>query len=125
MAASATAPGSILVINVSRIGDTLLVTPALRALAKAWPAARLDFLGHPARREVIRHLPFVANVGAITKNRAPFMGRLGGTPYDLALVYGFDRPLVAYALRVADRVVAFKQGDAALDGRLSPAVERP
>lgn len=125
MAASATAPGSILVINVSRIGDTLLVTPALRALAKAWPAARLDFLGHPAREEVIRHLPFVANVGSITKNRAPFLGRLGASRYELALVYGFDRPLVAYALRVADRVVAFRQGDAALDARLSPPVERP
>ena len=30
------APQSILVINVTRIGDTLLAVPALRALAKAW-----------------------------------------------------------------------------------------
>ena len=125
MAASAPAPSSILVVNVSRIGDTLLVTPALRALSKAWPAATIQFLGHPGRVEIIRNLPFIAGAGPITKNRAAFMGRLGGKRYDLALVYGFDRPLVAYALRVADRVVAFKQGDAALDRRLSPAVERP
>ena len=39
------APRSILVINVSRIGDTLLVTPALRALARAWPQARITVLG--------------------------------------------------------------------------------
>ena len=125
MAASAKAPGSILVVNVSRIGDTLLVTPALRALSKAWPSAAIEFLGHPGRVEIIRNLPSVASAGPITKNRAPFMGRLGGKRYDLALVYGFDRPLVAYAQRVAARVVAFRQGDAELDSRLSPAVERP
>jgi len=42
-------PRSILFINVSRIGDTLLATPALRALARAWPGARLlavTGLGH-------------------------------------------------------------------------------
>lgn len=118
-------PRRILVINVSRIGDTLLVTPALRALAKAWPGAPLDFLGHPGRVEIIRNLRFVSSTGPITKLRARFKGWLGGARYDLAVVLGFDRPLVAYALRVARRVVAFKQGDAALDGKLFRAVEPP
>jgi len=89
----------ILVINVSRIGDTLLVTPALRALAKAWPQARITFLGHPKRVEIIEHLPFVAATGAITKHHARWRGWLARKRWDLALVYGFDRPLVAYALR--------------------------
>ena len=119
------APGRILVINVSRIGDTLLVTPAVRALAKAWPQAELIFLGHPKRIEVIRHLPFVAATGAITKHRARWRGWLRGRRWDLALVYGFDRPLVGYALRAAQRVVAFRQGDAQLDARLFRAVEPP
>lgn len=118
-------PRSVLVINVSRIGDTLLVTPALRALAKAWPAATLDFLGHPARVQVIRNLPFVSSAAAITKNSARLKGWLGGPSYDIALVCGFDRPLVSYALRAARRVVAFGQGDPALDARLSPAVAPP
>jgi heptosyltransferase III len=115
----------ILVINVSRIGDTLLVTPALRALARHWPRASIDFLGHPKRYEVIRHLPFLASAGAITKHRAPYQGRLGAKRWDLALVYNYDRPLVAYALRVAERTVAFRQGDESLDGRLYRCVERP
>lgn len=119
------APDSILVINVSRIGDTLLVTPAVRALAQAWPQARITFLGHPKRAEILQNLSFIAEVGHITKQRAPWLGRLPGRRWDLALVYGFDRPLVDYALRVAQRVVAFRQGDAALDCRLSRCVTPP
>lgn len=118
-------PRRILVINVSRIGDTLLATPALRALAARWPQARLDFLGHPKRFEVLSHLPFVASAGPIEKRRARFKGWLGGPRWDLALVYGFDKPLVAYALRVARRVVAFRQNAPSLDTRLYRAVENP
>jgi heptosyltransferase-3 len=119
------APESILVVNVCRIGDTLLATPALRALAQAWPGTRITALAHPKRVEVLEHLPGLAVAGGITKNSARFRGRLGGPQHDLALVYGFDEPLVAYALRVARRVVAFEQRDAALNERLFRAVPVP
>ena len=112
------APGRVLVINVTRIGDTILTTPVLRALARAWPQAKLTFLGHPKRVEVVEHLPFVAETGAISKQRAPWRGRLFGSRWDLALVYGHDRPLIEYALRVAPRVVAFRQEQDALNARL-------
>ena len=119
------APRRILVINVSRIGDTLLVTPALRALAARWPGASIDFLGHPKRYEIIRHLPFIAAAAPISKQRALFKGWLPGKRWDLAFVYGFDRALVSYALRVARRVVAFRQTDGELNARLERCVERP
>lgn len=119
------APKNILVINVSRIGDTLLSTPALRALARAWPQARITALGHPKRAEVLEHLPELASVGRITKNTARWRARLGRPRYDLALVYGFDEPLVAYALRAAQRVVAFRQRDDRLNQRLFRAVPVP
>jgi len=115
----------ILVINVSRIGDTLLVTPAVRALAKAFPAARITFLGHPKRMEVVEHLPFLACVGAITKHRALWRGWLPGKRWDLALVFGFDEPLAAYALRVARHVVAFRQQNAQLNAKLFRCIEKP
>lgn len=120
-------PRRILVINVSRIGDTLLATPALRALAAAWPAAEIDVLGHPQRVEVLEHLPFVAQVGPVSKKSAPWRGWLDrlAKPYDLAVVYGYDEALVAYALRVARAVVAFRQKDARLNARLSVCVEPP
>lgn len=119
------APRSILVINVCRIGDTLLATPALRALARAWPQAQLTVLGHPKRIEVLEHQPWIAAAKGITKNSARLRGRLLPARHDLALVYGFDAPLVKYALRVARRVVAFRQRDAALNRRLFRAVEAP
>lgn len=119
------APARVLVINVTRIGDTILTTPVLRALAKAWPHASLTFLGHPKRVEVVRHLPFVAETGAITKHRAPWRGRLLARRWDLALVYGMDGSLVDYALRVAARVVAFRQEQPALNERLYRVVEHP
>lgn len=112
-------------IAVARIGDTLLITPALRALAAQWPRAQITFLGHPKRVEVMEHLPFLAASGPISKHRAPWRGWLSRGKWDLALVYGFDRPLVAYALRTAKHVVAFRQGNAALDTRLLRCVEPP
>jgi heptosyltransferase-3 len=119
------APASILFIAVSRIGDTLFATPAIRAVAAAYPQARIEVLGHPARADVFRHLPFVHWVGAITKHRARWGGWLGGVKFDLAFVYGHDRPLLDYALRVAEKVVAFRQGDEAVDSRLYVAVSQP
>lgn len=115
----------ILVVRVSRIGDTLLATPALRALAAAFPAARLTCLAHPNRVEILQGLPCIHHLGRITKKLAPLRGRLPGRNYDLAVVFGFDQPLVVYALRVAHRVVAFRQGNPALDARLWRAVDEP
>ncbi|MDP2432975.1 MAG: glycosyltransferase family 9 protein [Pseudomonadota bacterium] len=112
------APRRILVINVTRIGDTLLTTPVLRTLKKAWPQAEITFAGHKKRIEVLRHLPFIHRLTSIDKKIAPFLGRLGGRHYDLALVYGNDASLVEYALRVADKVIAFRQPSESLNERL-------
>ena len=115
----------ILVINVTRIGDTLLATPAIRALARGFQGAEITCLGHPKRVEVLAHLPFVQHIGAITKHRAQWMGRFGGKRYDWAFVYGFDQALVRYALRAAPKVVAFHQGNPAIDALLYRAVTPP
>lgn len=117
------APRSILVINVTRIGDTLLAVPALRALAMAWPGVRLTVLGHPKRVAVLENLPFLDRVGRITKQRALFCGWLPGRQHDLALVYGHDEALIEYAFRVARRVVAFRQTSPEINARLYKVVE--
>lgn len=120
-------PRAILVINVSRIGDTLLATPAIRALADRWPDAKVDVLGHPNRIEVLQHLPFIRRVGAISKKSAPFCGWFDNLtkPYDLALVYGHDEALLTYALRVAKRVAAFRQAVDRINSRLAVQLEPP
>lgn len=118
-------PANILFIAVSRIGDTLFATPAIRAVAAAYPDARITVLGHPKRAEVFEHLSFVHHVGSITKGRAGWRGWLGGKVFDLAVVFGFDQPLVAYALRTARNVVAFEQADQKLNRQMFRAVPKP
>jgi heptosyltransferase-3 len=120
-------PRAILIINVSRIGDTLLATPAIRAMAAAWPDAVIDVLGHPNRVSVLEHLPFIRQIAGISKKSAPFLGWLDSLakPYDLAVVYGYDEALVAYALRVAKHVAAFRQNCERLNTRLTVLVEPP
>ncbi len=132
----------VLVVHVARIGDTLLITPALRALKQAIPAGRLGCLLHPARRELLEGLPFIDELGAIRPKTAWWRGRIDGLRslsasclprhsyipvrrWDVALVYGHDAPLIRYAARVAERVVAFDQRDETLDAMLWKAVPTP
>jgi len=98
---------ALLVVIVARIGDTLLVTPMLRALKEACPRGHLTVLAHPKRLVVLEHLPFVDRLGSIEPRGARLRGWLARRRYDLAFVFGRDRPLVDYALRVSARAVAF------------------
>ena len=116
-------PRRVLAIHVTRIGDTIMTTPSLRAIAEAWPSAHLTFLGHPKRAEVIEHLPFVSEVGTITKHSARLRGLLGSKKWDLGFVYGFDEALVRFALRTCKQVVAFRQKNAHLNKRLFKVAE--
>ena len=50
---------SILLINTTAIGDTLLTTPALRAIRLAFPKARIVALVSSAAREVLRYTPHI------------------------------------------------------------------
>ncbi len=115
----------VLVITVARIGDTLLATPLLRALKQATPRGRLEVMTHPKRQDVLRHLPFIDRLSAISKGTAWLRGLLGGRRFDWAFVFGHDLPLLKYALGVSDKVVAFRTADHSIDARLHDAVDEP
>jgi lipopolysaccharide heptosyltransferase III len=100
---------NILVINVARIGDTLLIAPVLRAIKAACPEGRLGCLAHPKRAALLEGLSGLDFLGTITPRRARFRGRFGGKRWDYAIVYGRDAALIRYAARVAHRVIAFAQ----------------
>ncbi len=117
----------VLIINVTRIGDTLLATPAIRAIAKFFPNARLTVLGHPKRVEVLENIPYIHRVGGIDKRGALLRGwrdALFGAEYDFAFVWRNDAALVCYALRKARHVVAHRQSDERINAKLFAAVER-
>ena len=117
----------VLIINVTRIGDTLLATPAIRAIAKFFPNAALTVLGHPKRVEVLENIPTIQRTGGIDKRAALLRGWrdvLLGAEYDWAFVWRNDEPLVRYALRKSRHVVAHRQHDARINAKLFAAIER-
>ncbi len=117
------APARILIVNTTRIGDTLAATPAIDRLHRHWPSAHITVIGSPHRVCMVENLPGVERVVPMTKRVARFRGWLQRNAYDLALVYNYDEPLVRYALRVASRVVAFRQKSADINRRLSLCID--
>lgn len=115
----------ILVINVARIGDTLLTTPVLRAIKAAYPDACLDCLAHPKRAAVLAGLEWLDSLASITPKRALWRGWFSGKKWDYALVYGHDAALMRYAARVARHVIAFEQSTAEINRLLWRAVTFP
>lgn len=118
----------ILIINVTRIGDTLLATPAIKAIALAYPNSRIDVLAHPKRSVILEEISFIDKLGSITKNTASYRGWhafLFGKTYELAFIYGHDISLMSYALRVSRKVIAFRQEKEKINNRLYKIVENP
>ena len=117
------ADARILVIAVARIGDTLLVTPGLRALRGAAPQGRLTMLAHPGRAPVLTGLSFIDVLATITKRSAFWRARLSAERHDVAFVYGRDTALLRYALRCAREAVVFDHPE--FSGVRGPVVRVP
>jgi heptosyltransferase-3 len=114
----------ILIINVTRIGDTLFSVPSIRAIAQHYPDAEVTVLAHPNRYELLKHLPYAKHLGGITKKTAWYRGWFN-KQYDLAFVYGADAPLVRYAARVSRKVVAYRNDDSTVNALIDIKVEPP
>ena len=69
-------PGRILVIQLRRIGDVILTTPAVAALKARWPRAELDFLVEPAGAEALAGNPHIHEL-IVYRARGP----LGALPW--------------------------------------------
>lgn len=116
---------NVLVINVARIGDTLLATPAIRAIKETCPDGSVTCLAHPNRYQILQNLPFIDRLSTITKSTARWRGRFPREKWDYAIVYGAETALIKYALRVSSRVIAFEQHSSAINSALFRAVARP
>lgn len=122
-------PRRILCIYVARFGDTLLMSVVLKALAKQYPQAKIDFLGHAKRIQVLENLPFIRHLGAISKKSARIKGwwqqLTGRKAYDIAFVWGHDAELVDYAKRVSRYVVISSQANQKRHNQVDAVVDYP
>ncbi len=122
-------PKRILCIYVARFGDTLLMSVVLKALAKQYPQAQIDFLGHAKRIQVLENLPFIHHLGAISKKSARLKGwcsqLMGRKPYDIAFVWGHDAELVDYAKRVSKHVVISSQCNQKRQNAVDAVIDYP
>jgi heptosyltransferase I len=64
------APASILVVKLPSIGDTVLLTPTLRALRRRYPAARIGLLGTAGNAGLATELPWIDSFHCLDPNRA-------------------------------------------------------
>jgi heptosyltransferase III len=122
-------PRRILCMYVARFGDTLLMSVVLKALARQYPDADIDFLGHSKRIQVLENLPFIRHLGAISKKSASLKGwcakLTGRKPYDIAFVWGHDAELVDYAKRVSRHVVISSQCNQKRINQVDAVVDYP
>jgi ADP-heptose:LPS heptosyltransferase len=89
-------PANILLIQLRRIGDVLMTTPAVEALRRAYPAARIAYLTERPADEVFRHNPHVDEVvpyppGATLGQHLAMLARLRRRRFDLVVDF-FGNP---------------------------------
>ena len=103
----------------------MLATPSIRAIKQKYPDSELTVMAHPNRYQVLENLFFIDKLKKITKKYAAFQGYFSGAQYDFAFVYGFDKSLVSYAIRVSGKVISFTQKDQKINKKLYKEVPVP
>ncbi len=89
---------SILLIRIDRIGDLVLTTPAIRAVRKKFPQARIDILVSKYARDLVLNNPHINNVLIDDKHRV-------FERYDLAIALhpGLRQNYIAFLSRAKYR----------------------
>lgn len=65
-------PGRILVVRAGALGDTLMATPAVRALRNRYPRAEIDFLCSEAAFPLLELNPAIARLFVLHRRKVPF-----------------------------------------------------
>lgn len=86
---------SICLVNTTAMGDTLLSTPAIRAVRKAYPEARIVSLVHRRHRDVLRYNPHIDDTILYQgkyKGALRLLKRLKAEKFDLVIILHANDP---------------------------------
>ena len=102
---ASTMPERILLIQLRRIGDVLMTTPALRALRHAYSRARIVYLTEPPSDQLFAHDPRVDEVWVTPRHqpwrdRLALFARLRRARFDLVIDF-FSNPASALMARAS------------------------
>jgi len=97
---------NILVVRLDNVGDVVMLTPALRALRLAYPAARITLLCSPAGARVTPMLPSVDDV---IVRRAPWQALSGAIDFSPASELAFIKTLAEHRFDAAFIFTSFSQ----------------
>ena len=85
----------LLVFRAGALGDTLMVTPLLRALSDAYPEGEIDVLASASAAPILEHHPLIRRLEILKWRNIPYLlsrekhalvRRLGEASYDLAVL---------------------------------------
>jgi heptosyltransferase-2 len=66
-------PDRILIVRAGALGDTLMATPAVRALKQRYPEMELDFLCSQSARPLLEENPAIAQLFALEHRNVPYL----------------------------------------------------
>jgi ADP-heptose:LPS heptosyltransferase len=111
-------PKRFLVVSTTAVGDTLMGTPALRALRESFPESEIHILVHSKRKELLQENPHVDRILGYRDNgvcRAILFFKTFRSPYDTILIFHANDDVWKILKILRYRVCYNRQGFAAED----------
>lgn len=119
---------NILLVNTTAMGDTLLSTPAIRAVRRACPEARIVSLVHRRHHDVLRYNPHLDDIILYMgkyKGVWPLIQRLRSESFDLAIILHANDPDVVPLVYLSGAPVRAGWAESQMSFLLSHTYRRP
>ena len=112
-------------ITPSRIGDTLITTPTIRAIAHAFPTAEITAYVHPQRKNLLQYIPFIHNSKKLTKFSAKLGFLFWKKKYEYAFLFDSDPTYTRLGIKISKYAIAFEGPKNDINNKLYKSIKKP
>jgi len=97
---------NILIRGVNWIGDAVITLPAIRAIRRAFPGARISLLVRPWVYEIFRRNPYIDEIILYDTGRLKLVKELRKRRFDMAILLqnAFDAALITWLAGIPERI---------------------